>query len=252
MPIFSARYDAIDLFAFATGSLISPTIYQSFGYYGSYSAFAICLAFSLCYLITFVSEAHKPTSRQPSQFCTKANLIDPLSEVAKTLAKKRKGQLRLLLWLQILAYFILWFNYTIDSTSMEYLYMSRAFESFTGSEYSYYVALKQSLLGLFGLVVLPLLPVHESLYCVFALGLQSIAYFVLPWMSEKWMFYGAQSFMIAYYGSWASSRTLFTFCVNKEDEIGKIFACVGIVAALTPLVSNPVYRKLFNQVLHTV
>ena len=45
--------------------------------------------------------------------------------------------------------------------------------------------------------------------------------------------------------SWASARTLFTLCVN-ENEIGKIYASVGIVASIAPLLSNPAYRTLYN------
>ena len=33
----------------------------------------------------------------------------------------------------------------------------------------------------------------------------------------------AQILMLAYYGTWASARTMFTFCVH-ENEIGKIYA----------------------------
>ena len=45
-------------------------------------------------------------------------------------------------------------------------------------------------------------------------------------------------------------RTLFTFCVN-EDEIGKIYASVGIVGSIAPLLSNPAYRTLYNSVRNT-
>ena len=53
--------------------------------------------------------------------------------------------------------------------------------------------------------------------------------------------------MVGYYGAWASARTLFTFCVHA-DEIGKIYAAVGIFASLAPLASNPVYKQLYNAV----
>ena len=43
------------------------------------------------------------------------------------------------------------------------------------------------------------------------------------------------------------SRTLITFCV-ESDEIGKIYATVGIWAAVMPLISNPAYKQLYNAV----
>ena len=51
----------------------------------------------------------------------------------------------------------------------------------------------------------------------------------------------------AYMGTWASARTLFTFCVN-ENEIGKIYASVGIMASVAPLISDPMFRTLYNKV----
>ena len=49
------------------------------------------------------------------------------------------------------------------------------------------------------------------------------------------------------YGAWASARTLITFCVNS-NEVGKIYASVGIIAAIIPLISNPVFRQIYNTV----
>ena len=70
---------------------------------------------------------------------------------------------------------------------------------------------------------------------------------MLPWLKEVWMYFTAQILMLAYYGTWASARTLFTYCVH-ENEIGKIYASVGIVASIAPLLSNPAYRTLYNLV----
>ena len=53
----------------------------------------------------------------------------------------------------------------------------------------------------------------------------------------------------AYMGTWASARTLFTFCVN-ENEIGKIYASVGIMASVAPLISDPMFRTLYNKVIY--
>ena len=53
----------------------------------------------------------------------------------------------------------------------------------------------------------------------------------------------------AYMSAWASARTLFTFCVN-ENEIGKIYASVGIMASVAPLISDPMFRTLYNKVIY--
>ena len=121
-------------------------------------------------------------------------------------------------------------------------------KGFDESHYSYYLAVKQALMGLFIIFIMPRLKIHASLFCVISLSLQTCSYMILPWTNHAWMYFGAQILMLAYYGAWASARTLFTFCVN-EDEIGKIYASVGIVASIAPLVSNPAYRTLYNAVM---
>ena len=60
---------------------------------------------------------------------------------------------------------------------------------------------------------------------------------------------GGEISISAYMGAWASARTLFTFCVN-ENEIGKIYASVGIMASVAPLISDPMFRTLYNKVIY--
>merc|ERR1712062_316542 len=69
-------------------------------------------------------------------------------------------------------------------------------------------------------------------------------------MGNLWVYFGVNILTVAYYGGWASARTLFTFCVSKK-EIGKIYASVGIVAAIVPLASNPAFRQLYNYTIKT-
>ena len=102
-------------------------------------------------------------------------------------------------------------------------------------------------MSLFLLFVMPRIKVHESLYCVISLSLMGIAYFILPWITNLWTYFAVNILTVAYYGGWASARTLFTFCVSRK-EIGKIYASVGIVAAIIPLASNPAFRQLYNYV----
>eukprot|EP00093_Oithona_nana_P014964 14964.XXX_213220_213825_1 [CDS] Oithona nana genome sequencing. len=133
---------------------------------------------------------------------------------------------------------------------MEYNYMLLVFKDFTADQYSYYYAVMQTLMSLFLLFVMPRIKVHESLYCVISLSLMGIAYFILPWITNLWTYFAVNILTVAYYGGWASARTLFTFCVSRK-EIGKIYASVGIVAAIIPLASNPAFRQLYNYTIKT-
>ena len=47
------------------------------------------------------------------------------------------------------------------------------------------------------------------------------------------------------FAQYSQARSLFTRCV-KPDEVGKIFSAVAIIAAIAPLISNVILRKLYN------
>ena len=243
-----ARFNAIELAGWVLGSLVSPSIFNYLGYYGSYSIYLSCCVLALIHLYLFVLEPIKKKmetgkeKNETSNFFRKI-FVNSFIQMVQTLLKKRPGPIRCLLFLQLISYFFLWFNYQYEN--MEYLYMTKVLHGFDENNYAYYYAAKQSLQGLFIIFVMPKLKIHPSLFCIISLSLQSLSYFMLPWLKEVWMYFTAQILMLAYYGTWASARTLFTYCVHK-NEIGKIYASVGIVASIAPLLSNPAYRTLYN------
>ena len=243
-----ARYDAMELLGLMAGSLLSPTVFNSLGYYGSYLTLFFCCLAALTDLKFRVTEPVKKTEFKYEglwKFYQKM-FIWPVKAMFQTISKKRRGNLRFLLLIQLLAYGLFWFNYQWPF-SMEYNYMLLVFKDFTADQYSYYYAVMQTLMSLFLLFVMPRIKVHESLYCVISLSLMGIAYFILPWITNLWTYFAVNILTVAYYGGWASARTLFTFCVSRK-EIGKIYASVGIVAAIIPLASNPAFRQLYNYV----
>ena len=69
--------------------------------------------------------------------------------------------------------------------------------------------------------------IHESLYCIIAIGLETIAGLSLPFVKSLNEYYGIQVLTIVQYGVWANARTLITFCIDS-NEIGKVYASVGI------------------------
>ena len=46
------------------------------------------------------------------------------------------------------------------------------------------------------------------------------------------------------------TRSQFTRCVDK-DEVGKVFSAVALLAAIMPLVSSPLGKKLYNATIDT-
>ena len=210
---------------------------------GSYSTYIICVFTALCYLLYYVKEPISSTNKPKPTL--KTILVNPVKDMGKAIIQKRDGYLRFLLLIQFLSYALLWFNYQIYY--QEYYYLLKIFTNFTEDHYSYFLAVRSTIWSIFMLAIFPKLSVHPSLYCVLALSFQVLIFFVSPWPTNLWLYFGIQLLDFCYYATWANARTLFTFCVEQKD-IGKIYAFVGVVAALTPLVSNPAYRKLYNAV----
>ena len=207
-----------------------------------------CGILGFVYLVVFVEE---PIEKKPWKFrgCrafAEDSVVKPFKAIIATLVMKRSGHLRMLIYILLIAYSLLWFNYQWEA--MEYFYMLKKYPSFTETDYSYYSAVKLSVQSIFLLFFLPLIKVHESAYCIMALSFQAIAFFSLPFMPSLWSYFVSNLLTFAYYGCWATARTLFTFCVPKQD-IGKLYALVGILASITPLFSNPAFRQLYNEVI---
>ena len=173
------------------GSLLSPTVFNYLGYYGSYLTYFFCCLPALIYLSCYVEEPIKKTEFEFSGFSSfiQRFFLDPVKEMIMTISKPRPGNLRVLLIIQLFAYGLLWFN-TQWSFGLEYNYMLLVFKNFTSEQFSYYNASQQILMSLFMLFIMPKLKIHESLYCVFSLSAMAIAYFILPWISNLWAYIG--------------------------------------------------------------
>ena len=230
-------------------SLAAPSIFNLVGYYGIYGINIACYSLVVIILITFVPEPIEKKSsnsmNEKAKFVKKI-LVDSVKDMFKTVFKKRHGRIRFLLMIQLISYSLLWFNYGYEG--LEYLYLLKVYEDFTYAYYSYFSAVKSTVISLFLLLILPKLKnVEPSMFCVISMALQGLTFVLLPWMPNFWMYFGTYILTITYWSAWSNARTLFTLCVS-ENEIGKIYAAVSIMASMTPLFSGTVYRKIYNAV----
>ena len=134
--VFLARLDACWIVGDVVGSLIAPNIYKYLGYYGVYTGHGGCLLIALVYLC-FVKE---PIKKVTEPFDNKLKLlkrifVDSVKDMFQTLIKKRIGWLRFLLFIQLISYSLLWFNW--EYASLEYLYMLKTFEG-TNNNFQYF------------------------------------------------------------------------------------------------------------------
>lgn len=255
-----ARFDALELLGTLAGTLLSPVVYNAWGYYGTYicylsltfAAFLQCLFFTTEPITVSVE---KKGSRKPHKL-VQMYLVKPTVDMFKALVQKRSGTLRCLLWLQLFLYGGLWLN--LVGRGNEYLYLQKIFEGYSGTSYAMYRAGMQALSAFTLLLIMPIISrsttgcvkIHETIFTTIALGIEAVAYYLLPLAHVEWQYYLIQSFTFLSYGVWATTRTIFTLCVDQH-EIGKIYAAVGIIAALAPGAASPIFNLLYNKTLDT-
>jgi hypothetical protein len=171
----------------------------------------------------------------------------------ETLTKKRANNLRMLLLVQLGCYCIYWG--VVEYGSLLYLYMLKLFPGFTPAQFAN-LSIAGNLVNM--LVIFGVIPVlsgrfklHESTVLVCICSVTCIGYFLTTLPRQVWpgMYLVGllDSFAFAQY---SQARSLFTKCV-EPDEVGKIFSAVAIIAALAPLASNLIMRKLYNATLAT-
>ena len=96
-------------------------------YYGTYSVYALCLAFAIIYLF-FAKEPIKKVNEKfgSKVLFLKRIFVDSVKDMFQTLVKKRHGYIRFLLFIQLFGYSLLWFNW--EYQGLEYLYMIKTFQ----------------------------------------------------------------------------------------------------------------------------
>ena len=67
---------------------------------------------------------------------------------------------------------------------------------------------------------------------------------------ELWQYYAAFGLQFLELAKYGVVRSLLSKCVH-ENETGKIFSVIGILAAICPMIFNPVSRMIYNKSLET-
>ena len=67
---------------------------------------------------------------------------------------------------------------------------------------------------------------------------------------ELWQFYAAFGLQFLELAKYGVVRSLLSKCVH-ENETGKVFSVIGILAAVCPMIFNPVSRMIYNTSLET-
>ena len=140
-------FDGFDILASVSGVLLSAIIMDNFGRYAIYGIKIACTILASFYAIFVVKEPKDFTARRITKqksepgnsqnFFSKFILI-PFVDLIKTIFKRRRYGIHLLIALQFYIYASYAFTWT--EGILRYLYLLDVFEGFDGSDYSKYSA----------------------------------------------------------------------------------------------------------------
>jgi len=266
-----AWFDAVEMLGSFVGTCLSPHVFNAGGYYALYVGRAILVASALAYWLKFIKSKEEIQQMRRDKFGENNNNEDekkeeeevddrsfyekyvtsPLKEFYVTLTKKRDKNLRSLLYVNFVVYFI--YISTLAYSSEKYMYMSKVFDDFDGDKYALLHVFEQmtAMISLF--ILLPffmdMLKWHEVtlelLICISVasgLAFSAFARNIFPEFAVSMCFVAVLS------AQWALVRSVFTKMVG-ENEVGKVFSFVGLLASTLTLVAVPFFKKLYNATL---
>ena len=245
------RFDGFEMIAKFAGTLLSPLIKTYTNNYGNFGIKIAMTLSSVLYTICLIKEP--PLDNQNSKkISVKKLVLDPLIETFKCLFQFRPNKLHVLIAIQFYMFGTYWF--VLEEKVIKYLYMLKTFAGFDATQYSWYYAYDRAIHAVGLLLILPIcskiFKMHDSLILTLTLFTETCGLLLSAFCTELWQFYLAHAVQLMGSCKYGLVRSLLSKCVNS-DETGKMFSALAILSALMPLLSNPVFRGLYNKTLDT-
>jgi len=248
-------YDAVELIGYWVGTFLSPKLHAMGGNYLNYSVTAAFAAIALVYLVVFVKDVERIKGDAASDVSLlRRCVIVPWQEFIRSLGKKRPGRKKLFLYLLLVVHSIFWGGG--QHLSQLYLYMRKTFAGFTGADYADYLLYNQ-FVGIVGLLLgLPfaakILKLSEATNGLCINFLITVGLLASAFVKNLWPdFYIARAFTALTICQYSVNRSFITKLIDK-DEVGKVFAAVGIITTLCPLALDPLFKIVYNATLSSL
>lgn len=268
------RIDGLETFSSMVGTLLSPYIFEYFGYYGNYGMCCLLMGLGILYLIFFVDEPIDTKKRQEAlnvdltcnigenmNVCQiavlrikqvfKVSFVVPFVGIKSVIFKDRKTIIKVVLALQVSTYLI--FSFSWQVYRLTYLYMMLVFDSFKPRDYAY-MSVSFSLLRTIVLIfVMPVLSgklkIHDSLLLAMALCCEILSAILKPFATTAWAFGLIHAIGAVDYCKYGTIRSLLSKSIDAE-EVGKIFSLLAVLSAIGPMTGSPAFRQLYNFTMH--
>jgi len=236
--------DGIETLASVAGTLVSPYIFRTLGFYGNYIISATFYSSGIAYLVFFVKEPivksnpnHGPQTKNDeveanpmSRFFQpmltnmksffKQAVVVPLTGMKSVLTRDRKKILKLLIALQLITYGI----YIFSINRLNYLYMLLVFDGFTSTDYAFFGIFISLLNAFFLIIVMPIVSgkfkIHDALMLVIIVAFEIVSALIRPFTTTVWQYYLATrcQFHQLFTRAFSCERAVRSFSVLKDHS----------------------------------
>jgi MFS family permease len=248
-----ARLDGTEILANMVGTILSPYINDAVGFYGTFGIGSAVMTASGLYLIFFVKEKYK--TNEESEEKEKKSLWKtirfaaqlPIDGLKSIVLKKRLPGLKPLIILQLCLFTIYWI--TVETLSLTYNYLRLAIDGFDGSEYATFSMVMQLANAFYLIIIVPVLNVfgnlHDTLVLFTILIVETAGNIFTGLSNNLWQVYLSQIVAAIGLCKYSLVRTLLSKCI-EQDEVGKVFSVLAVIAALAPVGGSPLFKQVFN------
>ena len=121
--------------------------------------------------------------------------------------------------------------------------MTKVLNGFVESNYSYYYAAKQTVQGLFIILIMPRLKIHPSLFCIIALLLQTLRLLLSNFFFNSYFLCTCPTFQ--FFTSQICKTSLLKLSHLAENSTIKFINCKVANTSTFCLEANPSFYRLF-------
>ena len=225
---------------------IAAWLLESGGYVCVFSTSLVIMGLAFLYMLLRLWNFQE--KQKETENLSVLNIIHPrhVKESLSATFKPRPGHKRTYLIIMISVLLLNMLPY-IGEGVYQFLYVKRIF-SWGVSEYSWYKTTASLISSVAMFLLFPLFhrfEVNDNFIIMLSCISQMGASFVRGMATETWIFYISP---IVDFGTsivWPAMRAQITRCVEPH-EVGKIFAMLGSVESVIPIIGTNVYTRLYN------
>jgi len=249
---------------FTSGYFLSPYVYQSWGFYGTFGTTIVLLIVSILSVLLFIKE---PQVEDENQRSLSENPLESIQKAAASILKRRPGNGRRVILLLLLIMLLLvatmsgggggylftrkmfhWEEMIYTEVGTAVTILSTASNLFLLPFLSYTLEIPDSIIGLmatmsyFSELVVTALAQSGTGYIFGKVKTSVIMLSLYNFLAKCLGLMGGQSSM--------TIRSLLSKIVPKSD-LGKVYAMLGCLENIVPLLFSPVLTYTYNSTLDT-